>query len=33
MVGGMIVDNDTNSGPGRKALELYEVRAAQSAAA
>ena len=33
VVNGMMVDNDTNSGPGRKALELYEVRSAQSAAA
>ena len=33
LVGGKIVDNDTNSGPARKVLELYEVRSAQAAAA
>jgi hypothetical protein len=26
VVGGVIVDNDTDSGPGRKVLEFYEVR-------
>lgn len=28
LVRGVIVDNDTNSGPGKKVLELYEVRKA-----
>lgn len=33
LVGGAIVDNDTNSGLGRKVVDLYEVKAVQSAAA
>lgn len=33
VVNGQIIDNDTNSGLGRKALELYEVRAVQAVAA
>lgn len=33
LVGGVIVDNDTNSAPARKVLELYEVKNAQAFAA
>lgn len=33
LVGGLIVDNDTSSGPARKVLELYEVKNAQAFAA
>lgn len=33
LVGGQVVDNDTNSGPARKVLELYEVKRIQALAA